>query len=300
MAAAPRVPSWFGTTELTWMQRCALRVLQAGHVPRHVAFIMDGNRRYARKAHMPTILHGHSRGFESLSHTLKWCRDFGIEEVTVYAFSIENFKRSKDEVDGLMALARDKFQELLNEEEQLRREGVRFRFVGDWSLLDNDLQQLMARVELMTMEHNKAFVNVCMAYTSQDEMCRAAQTVQKAVKENVICTDDICDQLYSTAFDMSAPDLLVRTSGEMRLSDFLLWQSAYTCIYFANVLWPEFGFWHLCSSILHYQTEFDAIEKQRQCDSDNSLKSVPSSETIVQFRQFVDQIRLDMLHSVVG
>jgi len=259
------VPEWFGASELTYVQRAARAVLQSGRVPRHVAFIMDGNRRYARQRLHARTIDGHRSGFEQLSRTLKWCRDFGIIEVTVYAFSIENFKRSREEVDGIMQLAHDKFEQLIAEKDSLAEEQVRFRFIGNWSLLPTDLQQLMARIEQMTCTYNKAFVNVCIAYTSQDEMHRAAESVLGAVHAGILDADDVCDDVFTRALDMpDTPDLLVRTSGEQRLSDFLLWQCSYTCLYFADVLWPEFGFWHLCTAILHYQHNCDGVHAARQ------------------------------------
>ncbi|KAH9636704.1 hypothetical protein HF086_003252 [Spodoptera exigua] len=178
-----------------------IKVVKTGRIPKHVAFIMDGNRRYAKKNSVDNCA-GHYKGFDKLSETLKWCLDLGIPEVTVYAFSIENFKRSKEEVDGLMDLARDKFQRLLDE---------------------------------------------------MDEISRAASHIVDGVKNNDLSPQDIDDELVSRTLELREAELLVRTSGEVRLSDFMLWQVSDTVLYFTEVLWPEFSIWNLLAAIIHFQ-----------------------------------------------
>jgi len=245
-------------------------VLKAGPIPHHVAFILDGNRRYARKMGWTEIFKGHEAGFEKLAKTLEWCRDLGIKEVTVYAFSIENFKRSDSEVSGLMHLAAEKFQEILDEKEKLEKHKVCIRFLGDLSLLPDNVRRLAAKIVLLTKDYSKHFLNVCIAYTSQNEITRAFKDIAQGVDDGLIDPEDVSEDLISSCLDSRSspdPDLLVRTSGEIRFSDFLLWQCTYSCTYFDRVLWPEFSFWNLCCAVLHYQRHYDAIQDFQQTRS---------------------------------
>ncbi|XP_010134488.1 PREDICTED: dehydrodolichyl diphosphate synthase isoform X3 [Buceros rhinoceros silvestris] len=212
--------------ELTFIERFFANILKAGPMPKHVAFIMDGNRRYAQKCHVERQ-EGHSQGFEKLAETLRWCLNLGIREVTVYAFSIENFKRSKEEVDGLMDLARQKFSRLLEEQ---------------------------------------CFLNVCFAYTSRHEICNAVREMAWGVEQGLLEPSDVSESLLEKCLYTSNspdPDLLIRTSGEVRLSDFLLWQTSHSCLVFQSVLWPEYSFWNLCEAILRYQMNSSALQKAR-------------------------------------
>lgn len=219
--------SWFRDSNLSWTQRLALKILRTGQVPRHVAFIMDGNRRFANKQHLSSAIDGHVHGFSKLAETLQWCRDIGIEEVTVYAFSIENFKRPSTEVDGLMRLSREKFAKFMEEKDELDKRGVCVRMIGNWSLLPIDLQQKIAEVVLMTRNNSKAILNVAFAYTSRDEITHSIKAIVDGVRQNELEPCDISESLIRRCMytgESSDPDLLVRTSGEIRLSDFLLWQ----------------------------------------------------------------------------
>lgn len=232
--------SWLRDSTLTWPQRFALQVVKAGKIPRHVAFIMDGNRRYAKKLHLKENSDGHVHGFDKLAEALQWCLDIGIKEVTVYAFSIENFKRSESEVNALLELAREKFQRFMEEKDELHKRGICIRMIGNWKLLPADLQKCMAEVMLTTQNNNKAFLNVAFAYTSRDEMTESIRDILDGVKRNELQSNDITDDLIRRCMysgKSSDPDLLVRTSGESRLSDFLLWQVIKTSFLFArNVL----------------------------------------------------------------
>uniref|UniRef100_A0A3B3CMY2 Alkyl transferase n=1 Tax=Oryzias melastigma TaxID=30732 RepID=A0A3B3CMY2_ORYME len=223
--------SWIREGELNLLEKIASNVLKAGPMPKHVAFIMDGNRRFARKKNMERQ-EGHMQGFNKLAETLRWCKQLNIPEVTVYAFSIENFKRSKEEVDGLLDLARQKFERLLDERENLEKHGVCIRVLGDLNMLPLDLQQLIAKAVLTTRTNNN--------------------DVSEAL---------LSECLYSN--NSPNPDLLIRTSGEVRLSDFLLWQTSHSCLVFQSVLWPEYSFWNLCEAILQYQLNHKSIQKAR-------------------------------------
>ncbi|XP_058853517.1 dehydrodolichyl diphosphate synthase complex subunit DHDDS-like [Acipenser ruthenus] len=257
--------SWIRKGELTLIERLSANILKAGPMPKHVAFIMDGNRRYARKLHVERQ-QGHTQGFDKLAETLRWCLNLEIREVTVYAFSIENFKRAKDEVDGLMELARQKFSRLLDEQEDLEKHGVCIRVLGDLTLLPLDIQKLIAQAVLATKNHNKCFLNVCFAYTSRHEITNAVKEAAWGVEQGLIKPSDVSEFLLDECLYTSNspdPDLLIRTSGEVRLSDFLLWQTTYSCLVFQSILWPEYTFWNLCEAILQYQLNHHALQKAR-------------------------------------
>lgn len=260
--------SWIRNSEqgnTAWIHRLCINVLKTGHIPKHVAFIMDGNRRFAVKQSIEKM-EGHSLGFEKLAETLDWCRKLGILEVTVYAFSIENFKRAKDEVDNLLELATEKFKKLLEEKEMLEKHGVCIRVLGNLSLLPKSLQETIAKAVQMTKDHNKAVLNVCMPYTSRDEISTAMQEIAEGVKLGLLLESDVTEELLSNCLytnHSKDPDLLVRTSGEVRLSDFLLWQSSFSVLSFVRVLWPDYSIWHLYACILHYQMNYDAVKLAR-------------------------------------
>lgn len=223
--------SWVRDGNLSWTQRLAVKLMRSGPVPRHIAFIMDGNRRYANKAHLNSVTDGHVHGFDKLAEALQWCLEFGIDEVTVYAFSIENFKRGQDEVDTLLQLAREKFERLMEEKDRLNEKGICIRIVGNWSLLPLDLQKCMADAVLLTRGNRKAILNVAFAYTSRDEMTNSIAAIVDGVERGELKSSDINDDLIRRCMytgESSDPELLVRTSGESRLSDFLLWQVRYT------------------------------------------------------------------------
>jgi len=238
------------------LESVSIRALRCGPIPRHVAFIMDGNRRFARAAGIEKI-EGHAAGFARLSETLQWCDELGIKEVTVYAFSIENFKRPQSEVEGLLDLARDKFRRLIDEAEQLKRHGVRVKVIGNRGMLPEDLRSLIRRAEEATAENGERTLNVAFSYTSREEMTQAIRTTAAAVSRGILEASDITEELLErclyTAHSPSV-DLLIRTSGEVRLSDFMLWQSANSAVtHFSKVLWPEFSLRNLLYGVFFYQ-----------------------------------------------
>ncbi|CAH2091740.1 unnamed protein product [Euphydryas editha] len=255
--------TWIKENCTSFLQLFCIKVLKAGRIPQHVAFIMDGNRRFARKQNVNTAT-GHTKGFEKLSETLKWCLDLGIPEVTAYAFSIENFKRSKKEVDSLMALAREKFERLIDEIDSINEWGVRIHIAGRISLLPEDLRATLAKAVLATRKNNKLHLNIAYAYTGRDEISRAASHIVDGVKNNEISPDDIDEDLVSQAMDFGEPELLIRTSGEVRLSDFMLWQVSYTVLYFSEVLWPEFTIWNFLMAIIHFQRHAPPLQEEKE------------------------------------
>jgi len=253
--------SWFTGTEerklRPWYERLCGSILRAGALPKHVAFIMDGNRRYAKRNEVSRAA-GHLAGFERLAAVLESCLDMGITEVTVYAFSIENFNRSQEEVDCLFDLCREKFRVLLEGRQQqlLMEHKVCVRIIGDITLLPMDLQKMLARVVLNTAANSRAVLNVCLAYTSRNDMASAVRACAKAVQAGVLAPTDVTDDVISRAMmtgQMPELDMLLRTSGEVRLSDFLLWESSHCCLVFEKILWPDFSIWELYKAILLFQ-----------------------------------------------
>lgn len=254
--------SWIKQTKLTWLQSVAVRVLKAGKVPSHLAVIMDGNRRFARKQNMRSV-EGHVQGFDKLAEVLYWCSELGVTEVTVYAFSIENFKRSKDEVDGLLDLALQKLQNMLKEMDKIHEHGVCIRVLGNLSYLPVELQKVVAEVVHQTQVNSRCFLNICLSYTSRDEICKAMQELATGVEKGILSPNDVSEPALSQAMysrKSRDPELLIRTSGEVRLSDFMLWQSSRSVIEFTTVLWPEFTIWHLLAAILCYQRQCGLLE----------------------------------------
>jgi len=273
--------SWFSGVEerkrRPWYERWCGAILKAGALPKHVAFIMDGNRRYAKRKEVSRAA-GHLAGFESLAGVLESCLDMGITEVTVYAFSIENFNRSQDEVDCLFDLCREKFKILLEGRQQqlLMEHQVCVRIIGDIAMMPKDLQKMLAQVALNTRSNSRAVLNVCLAYTSRNDMASAVRACAKAVKDGILAPADVTDSVISRAMttnQMPDLDMLLRTSGEVRLSDFLLWESSHSCLVFEKVLWPDFSIWDLYKAILVYQRHKDVISEAKEHSFRVSLES---------------------------
>ncbi|XP_046751782.1 dehydrodolichyl diphosphate synthase complex subunit DHDDS [Diprion similis] len=284
--------TWIRENTLNWIQLMAVKVLKTGSVPKHVAFIMDGNRRYANKNRVKKV-DGHTKGFDKLTETLQWCLELGIPEVTVYAFSIENFKRSEEEVNGLMELARKKFQNLLDEREKLMEHGVCIRVIGNLSLLPKDVQKLIAEAMIITKNNNRAFLNVAFSYTSRDEITNAVKDVVGGVERGDILTEDINEELISECLYTNhspEPDLVIRTSGEVRFSDFLLWQTTCSCIYFTEVLWPEFTVWDLLAAVFYYQRCYTDLETMKYTRRSIFLNNNNSNSRV---NNFVSELQRD-------
>lgn len=198
---------------------------------RHVAFIMDGNGRWAEKRGMPRE-YGHKHGATALKRVIERCAFHGIEAATFYAFSTENWKRPKKEVDALMNLLDDYLDRLLLD---VDKNDIRYKFIGDVSVLKNDLRTKIDILEKKSLS-KKYIVNIALNYGSKSELVMAFNKLASQGKKN-ISEKDIEDSLYTV--DSPSLDLLVRTGGELRLSNFLLWQSAYAELYFTDVLWPD-------------------------------------------------------------
>lgn len=185
------------------LHRYSRYALKQGAIPKHIAFIMDGNRRYARQKSM-AVGYGHSLGFERLRVTLDWCLNLGVKMVTVYAFSLENFKRSKDEVDYLMRLCKAKLEHLMKENELIEKHGVRINIIGDITKLPRDLQEVVGRIVTRSRKNSTLVLNIALAYTSQHEITEAVKTASTGVKCGLLEQSDVDEHvieqclLYST------------------------------------------------------------------------------------------------------
>ncbi len=219
-------------------------------LPRHIAIIMDGNGRWAKKRGLPRTA-GHAAGAETFRRVATWCKDAGLEYLTVYAFSTENWKRPREEIDAIMGLL-DKY--LLEAIERMERDRVRMRFFGDTTVLSPRLQELIARTAEISTRFEGCQVNICLNYGGRDEILRAARQYAEDVKTGragELTPETFGNYLYSAG--VPDPDLIIRPSGEYRLSNFLMWQSAYAELYFTDVLWPDFDEREMKRAIAAYQ-----------------------------------------------
>lgn len=207
--------------------------------PQHIAIIMDGNGRWAKKQGLPRTA-GHAAGAEAFRRTANYCRTLGVKYLTVYAFSTENWKRSAEEVGGIMRLLGKYLEEALAD---MEKNHVRFCFFGDLTRLSPELRKLCLDAQERSSQYHEVQVNFCLNYGGRDEIVKASQAFAKDVAAGVHKPEDLTEELLSSylySADVPDPELIIRPSGEMRTSNFLLWQSAYSEYVFLNVLWPDF------------------------------------------------------------
>ena len=210
------------------------------NVPQHVAIILDGNGRWAKKKHLPRNM-GHVQGSKTVERIIEDAYDLGIKYLTVYAFSTENWKRPKDEVDALMKLLRDYLKNCIK---RANKNNMKVRVIGDVSGLSQDLQDKIRQLEEASKDNTGINFTIALNYGSRDEMVRAMKHMAEDIQSGRIQKEDITEtsfQNYLDTRDLPDPDLMIRTSGEERLSNFMLWQLAYTEFYFTDVLWPDFN-----------------------------------------------------------
>ena len=208
--------------------------------PRHVAVIMDGNGRWATQRGRPRLF-GHHAGARRVKEIVKACPDLGVEYLTIFAFSTENWKRTQSEVAGLMSLFR---RYIRHEAQELHDSGVRVRFIGDRVRLDDKLVSMMDDLELLTAGNSRVHLTIAINYGGRDEVARAAQRLARDVEAGKLDPRQISDETFPRYLDthvLPDPDLVIRTSGEARISNFLLWQSAYSEYEFVKTLWPDFS-----------------------------------------------------------
>ncbi|WP_454796873.1 polyprenyl diphosphate synthase [Novosphingobium lindaniclasticum] len=212
---------------------------------RHVAIIMDGNGRWAKKRHLPRAL-GHQRGVESVRRVVRGAREMGLEALTLYAFSTENWRRPEEEVSDLMSLMK---RFILSDLDEFAAAGVRLQIIGDYKAFKPDVVELVEGAVARTACNTGTTLAVALNYGSQDEIARAAT---KAAAKGPITPESIAAELDTA--DLPPLDLLIRTSGEVRLSNFLLWQAAYAEMMFTEVLWPDFTAEHLRQALEDFST----------------------------------------------
>ena len=208
-------------------------------LPKHIGIIMDGNGRWAKKRKLPRSA-GHNAGGKVFRKITRYCSDIGIKYLTVYAFSTENWKRPKEEVDALMKLFKDYLEEALSD---FKDDSIVVRFIGDKTPFSDDLKVLMIENEEGSKDRDGMVLNIAMNYGSRDEIVRAVKNISKDVKDGKLDIDSIDESLVSDNLYTAGqpdPDLIIRPSGEYRISNFLLWQSAYTEFVIMNKLWPDF------------------------------------------------------------
>ena len=223
-----------------------------GAVPQHIAIIMDGNGRWARGRSLPRPL-GHHAGMEAVREVVAGCLDSGVEVLSLFAFSTENWQRPPSEIEALMGLLEEY---IARETDELREKGVRVRVLGDLERLSDTGRQAVDRVINRTDGGDSLSLNLCISYRSRAEITRAARLLAESVAQGRMRPDEVDEdalarRLYTA--DFPDPDLLIRTSGEMRISNFLLWQLAYAEFYVTPVLWPDFTREHLFEAILDFQ-----------------------------------------------
>lgn len=220
---------------------------------KHIAIIMDGNGRWATRRGLPRSL-GHKKGAEVVKTIARAAADKGIKYLTLYAFSTENWQRSDEEVSYLMTLLR---QYLQSDFKELKDNQVCIRFIGERYMLDDDIQQMMADLEKETAQYDKMILCIALSYGSRQEILSVTKRIAESVKNGDIAIEDVDINLFSDMLytkGIPDPDLLIRTSGEQRVSNYLLWQAAYSELMFTDVLWPDFTAEHLQQMIDAYQT----------------------------------------------
>ena len=219
-------------------------------VPNHIAIILDGNGRWAKKRGMPRS-YGHVKGCENLEDICEVAKELGVKYLTVYAFSTENWKRSKEEVDGLMKLFRNYLKKCIKISQ---KNNMRVKVIGDVSAFDPDIQESIAKLEHFSKDFTELHFQIALNYGSRDEITRAVNRMledQKAGKLEIPVEEETISNYLDTA-GIPDPDLMIRTSGELRLSNYLLWQLAYTEFYFTDVPWPDFKRDELVKAIEKY------------------------------------------------
>lgn len=228
--------------------------IKSGPRPHHIGVIVDGNRRFATRRGMAST-EGHNAGSEKLEDFLKWCRRLDIRIVTLYGFSTENYNRPDDEVDYLMDLIRRKLQQYQVDPE-IKRAGVKIKVIGQRDRLSPEMVEEIERTEALTKDHDNFLLNIAISYGGRQEIVDAVKKIGEEIQSGRMSPEDIDEQVFGSYLyteGIPDPDLIIRTSGEERLSGFLLWQSAYSELYFTEVYWPAFRMIDFWRAIRVYQ-----------------------------------------------
>ena len=227
-----------------------------GNKPEHIAIILDGNRRWASIQSLSPWI-GHHFGAEKVEALLDWCLDLKVKSITLYAFSTENFQRQSEEVEQILQIAEKKLRKILTDE-RIHKNRVRVKVIGRQGLLPKSLQELVKETEEATKSYDQHFLNVALAYGGRAEIVDATKKIAQEIEKGKLKPDAIDEQvfeshLYTAHLPKQDPDLIIRTSGEERLSGFLLWQSAYSELLFLDVYWPDFRRIDLLRAVRTYQ-----------------------------------------------
>ncbi len=215
-------------------------------LPQHIAIIMDGNGRWAKKRALPRSA-GHSAGSKNFKDIARYCNKIGLKYLTVYAFSTENWKRPKDEVDNIMNILRDYLRDAKN----FKDENIKVKFIGELSVLDEDIRELIIDAEENSSDATGLHLNIALNYGGRDEIVHAVKRiVAEGIAPEAIDEQAVSDRLYTAG--QPDPDFIIRPSGEYRLSNYLIWQSAYAEYWFSDVLWPDFSPKHLEEAIAEF------------------------------------------------
>lgn len=228
-----------------------------GNKPDHIAIILDGNRRWASEQMLNSPWIGHQFGASKVEDLLEWCLSLKVKSITLYAFSTENFQRPSQEVEQIMQIASERLEKILSDE-RIHRNHVRVKVIGRLGLLPKGIQELILRAEEATKDYDEHFLNIAFAYGGRAEIVDATKQIAQKIEKGELKPDAIDEQvfaehLYTSYLPKQDPDLIIRTSGEERLSGFLLWQSAYSELFFLDVYWPDFRRIDLLRAVRTYQ-----------------------------------------------
>ncbi|MEM2873182.1 MAG: polyprenyl diphosphate synthase [Nitrososphaerales archaeon] len=230
--------------------------ISKAEAPKHVGIILDGNRRWAEANSYPRWI-GHWFGAKKAEKLLEWCKELGIETLTLYVLSVENLQRSPEEVKEILILIEEKLKELI-QDERIHKYHIRVKALGKIELLPDSIRELLAKIEKATEDYDEHFLNIAVAYGGRLEIVDVVKSIAEKVKNREISLSEITsktveEHLYTSHLPYPEPDLIIRTSGEERLSGFLLWQSAYSELVFLDVFWPEFRKIDLMRAVRTYQ-----------------------------------------------
>jgi tritrans,polycis-undecaprenyl-diphosphate synthase [geranylgeranyl-diphosphate specific] len=237
-------------------ERWLWRQVKNGVKPEHIAIILDGNRRWASEKVLNPWL-GHEKGADKVDQLVDWCLKLNVRSVTLYAFSTENFRRSRSEVAEIMRIAEERFRQILTDE-RIHEDRICVKVIGRVNLLPSELQKLIADVEKATQNYDEHFLNFAFAYGGRAEIVDAARKIAEEVSQGKLKPESVDEKtfeqhLYTSHLPNQDPDLIIRTSGEERLSGFLLWQSAYSELFFLDIYWPDFRLIDLLRAVRTFQ-----------------------------------------------
>lgn len=294
-AGMKKLISMFFNLWLERMQKFLIRVLRSGKIPRHLAVIMDGNRRYAKRNNIRNI-DGHTEGYNTLKNMIRWCNELGITALTVYAFSIENFKRPSEEVDQLLHGIKSYCEEILRNIKNSQLNDICVRVVGDLTLLPEDVRKTIANLMAVREEDNFQ-LTIALAYTSTEELTTVAKDIIMGVRNNLIHPDDVDEGLVSTCLYtnyIDNLDIVIRTSGEVRFSNFLLWQSGTSIVSFIETLWPNFSVWDLITIVFCYQRWHKDVLNCPKVNTNMKVERFVYGLNQKRMKQFIDEQNIDL------